>query len=384
MLPLKVAFRFLKSGRGQTMLVIIGIAIAVSAQLFVGLLIDSLQRTIIDRTLGRSPHITITSATDVATLRDSGRIVRTIENSALAKVISVSVSGNALLYKGNKTVPVLLRGFSPDGAEKIYHIQSCIYEGTWDSSRKEVLVGKELKEELKFSLGDEVFLKLADGTSGSFKISGFYDLGVAQLNKAWIVTSINTAKGLFGVGERITSIEITVNDVFQADVIAGQLKRELNNNEIKVDNWKDENQQLLSGLQGQNTSSLMIQIFIIVSVVIAVASILAITVFQKSRQIGILKAMGIKDRSASLIFVFEALFLGLAGSIMGVALAFGLLYLFTVFTNKPGIPPPVDLYIDYRFVVVSWVLSILAAVVAGLIPARRSLRLDPIDVIREG
>jgi lipoprotein-releasing system permease protein len=128
----------------------------------------------------------------------------------------------------------------------------------------------------------------------------------------------------------------------------------------------------------------MIQIFIIVSVVIAIAAILAITVFQKSRQLGILKAMGIKDRAASLIFIFEGLLIGLAGSVIGVGLGLGLLYGFSVGTTKPGELPVIDLYIDYKFVALSWGISILASVIAALIPARRSLRLNPIDVIREG
>jgi lipoprotein-releasing system permease protein len=110
----------------------------------------------------------------------------------------------------------------------------------------------------------------------------------------------------------------------------------LNNSGITVDNWKNQNEQLLSGLQGQSISSLMIQIFIVVAVVIAIASILAITVFQKSRQLGILKAMGIKDRSASLIFIFEGLIIGLIGATIGVGLGIGLFYGFVIGTTQPA------------------------------------------------
>lgn len=98
---------------------------------------------------------------------------------------------------------------------------------------------------------------------------------------------------------------MTVADPFEADAVSEQVRSLLRDDNVSITNWKDENEQLLSGLQGQSISSLMIQIFIIVSVVIAIAAILAITVFQKSRQLGILKAMGIKDRAASLIFIYE-------------------------------------------------------------------------------
>jgi len=142
--------------------------------------------------------------------------------------------------------------------------------------------------------------------------------------------------------------------------------------------------EISSKSSGQSISSLMIQIFIIVSVVIVIAAILAITVFQKSRQLGILKAMGIKDRSASLIFIYEGLIIGVIGSIAGIALGLLLLYGFSIGTSQSGNQSLIDLYIDYQFIAISWVIAVLAAVIAALIPARRSLRLNPIEVIREG
>jgi lipoprotein-releasing system permease protein len=383
-LSFKLAIRFLKSGRGQTLLVIFGIAIAISAQIFVGLLITSLQMTLIDRTMGQSPHITVKSTTDVGTIKNWELIVKRIDQTELTKVISASDSGNAILEKEKKHTPVLVRGFDPETANKIYDIESSIYEGTWNTSTRSALIGRDLREEMSFNLGDDIFITTQNGATATYKISGFFDFGVAEVNKTWVIVNFTSARELFGYGDRVTSIEITVNDLFQADTIAGQLESELQNREIKFENWKDQNQQLLSGLQGQNISSIMIQIFIILSVVIAIASILAITVFQKSRQIGILKAMGIKDRTASLIFIFEGFLLGLAGSILGVAIGFVFLYSFSYFTTQPGTPPIVDLYIDYQFVAISWVIAILSSILAGLIPARRSLRLNPVDVIREG
>jgi lipoprotein-releasing system permease protein len=384
MLSFKLAIRFLKSGRGQTILVIFGIAIAISVQIFVGLLITSLQLTLIDRTMGQSPHITIQPTSDTGTIKNWESVVSSINQTGLAKVVSVCDSGNAIAEKETKHTPVLIRGFDPETADKIYDIKSSIYEGYWNTSTKSALIGKDLKEEFNYKTGDDIFIRTPSGATGSYKISGFFDFGVAEVNKTWVIVNLSAAKDLFGYGNRITSIEITVDDLFQADSIASQLDSEIESGEIKFENWKDQNEQLLSGLQGQSISSIMIQIFIILSVVIAIASILAITVFQKSRQIGILKAMGIKDRTASFIFIIEGFLLGLTGSILGVAIGFVFLYSFSYFTTRPGTPPIVDLYIDYQFIGLSWIITILSAILAGLIPARRSLRLNPVDVIREG
>ena len=207
---------------------------------------------------------------------------------------------------------------------------------------------------------------------------------MAQLDQTWLFTPLETAQALFGYGDGITSIEMTVKDYFAADTIAAELGTVIGTGDSTITNWKAQNEQLLSGLQGQGISSLMIQIFIIVSVVIAVAAILAITVFQKSRQLGILKAMGIKDRAASLIFIYEGLIIGLIGSVIGIVLGLLLLLGFSFGTSQGTGPALIDVSIDYPFIAISWGIAVIAAVLAALIPARRSLRLNPIEVIREG
>jgi lipoprotein-releasing system permease protein len=119
-----------------------------------------------------------------------------------------------------------------------------------------------------------------------------------------------------------------------------------------------------------------------ISVVLAIASVLAITVLQKSKQIGILKAMGIKDKDASLVFLFEGLILGIFGALAGVLLGLGLAYSFTTFAIGADGNPVVPLYIDFGFIVLSALIAVFAATVASLIPARKSSKLSVIEVIR--
>jgi lipoprotein-releasing system permease protein len=384
MLPLRLAIRFLKSGRGQTLLIIIGIAVAVAAQVFIGLLINSLQQTLVNRTIGHSPHITITSANANNLIKDWPNIVASINQSGLVKTVSISASGNAFAQKGTKTEPVLVRGMDTQGIENIYGIRQTIYAGNWSADQQGVLIGRDLQQDAAYTLGNYLLVKTPNGSEANYRIYGFYDLGVASINKTWVITSISTAQALFGYNLYVTSIEITVNDLFQADAVAALLAADLNNKNLTITNWKAQNQQLLSGLQGQSISSLMIQIFIIVSVIIAISAILAITVFQKSRQLGILKAMGIKDRAASMIFIYEGLIIGMISATIGTVLGLGLLYGFSFGTAKPGVQSVIDIYIDNRFVALSWGIAVASAALAALIPARRSLRLNPIDVIREG
>ena len=382
MLSFRVAVRFLKSGRAQTILIIAGIAIAISVQVFVGLLIDSLQKTLVDRTIGNSPQITILPSSDNSTIRSWEDIIAEVEEFGSTKVISASASANAFVEMEDINLPVLVRGVDFNTADKIYDIEDSIYEGRPYQSKREVLVGKELREELEVDVGDKLVVTTPTGTRGTFTISGFYDLGVSSINKTWVITHIDTVQKIFGFHNRITSIEMTVDDVFAADRIADEIEQRLDNSNIKFENWKGSNEQLLSGLEGQRISSVIIQAVIILSVVIAIASVLAISVLQKSREIGILKAMGIKDRAASLIFIYQGFLLGLLGSVLGIMLGLGLIYAFTGFTSEPGGSSLIDLYIEYDFILRAWLIALIASTLAGVIPARRSLKLNPIDVIR--
>ena len=182
----------------------------------------------------------------------------------------------------------------------------------------------------------------------------------------------------------MTSLEVTVNDVFEADTIDREIGRLLNNSDIKVNNWKEQNEELLSGLEGQQLSSIVIQVVIIASVIIAISSVLAVTVLQKSKEIGILKAMGIRDLAASMIFIYEGFLVGLIGATLGIILGLGLLYGFITSTTSSGGGAIVDLYIDYQFILTSWLIGLAASAFAGILPARKSLRLSPVEVIREG
>ncbi|EOR24498.1 hypothetical protein A500_12894 [Clostridium sartagoforme AAU1] len=383
-LPFKIAVRFLKSSKGQTALIALGIAVGVSVQIFIGSLIQGLQKSLINKTIGNSSQITISSNTDDRFIKDYSEIINKIKTSD-NRIINISVASDvpALVNEDEKNYSVLVRGMNIEDSDKIYNIKKRIYEGREPKSELETIIGKELQQELGAKIGDKLQIITNSGEINELTITGFYNLNVASINKSWMITTLETSQRIFSLDNRITGIEMQVNEVFKADEIASKLIPTLDNN-FKVDNWKAQNAELLSGLNGQSISSIMIQVFVLISVSLAIASILAITVIQKSKQIGILKAMGIKDRSASLIFLFQGLLLGVMGAILGVLLGLLLGVVFTKFALNPDGTPVVDLYIDYGFIALSAIIALISATVASLIPAKRSSKLNPIEVIRNG
>lgn len=391
--PFKVAVRFLKSNKGQTILIILGIAIGVSVQVFIGTLIEGLQKSLIDKTISSSPQISVISRKDDKTIDDwEKKIIKTQGSDSRIKNVSPAMDFSAFIKEGNKTYPVLVRGFNLEDSNRIYNIKNRIYDGKWifqrdvDSGKKYIVIGRELNNELKNKPGDTIKITTSTGRVESFVISGFYDLEVASVNKSWVITDINTAQAMSGNENKITAIEAQIdsNHIFEADSVANKVKYNLDNDETKVENWQEQNKQLLSGLKGQSMSSIMIQFFVMVSVVLAISSILAISVVQKSKEIGILKAMGIKNKAASQIFLYQGFLLGIFGAIIGVGFGLGLTYMFSKFAVNADGTSIVKLYINYNFIFGSALLSVVAASVASVIPARKSAKLDPMEVIKNG
>lgn len=384
-LSFTIALRFLKSGKGQTLLIILGISVGVAVQLFIGSLIQGLQASLIDTTIGSSSHITIVPANGKTSIKDWERAIYEagISDSNITN-ISAAAEGSATIDYDDDTAPVLVRGFVVDDADKIYKFSEGLYEGRMPVKKDEAIIGKDLALKSDTKINDEITLILPSGNVTRLEVTGLFDLEVSSLNESWVVTTVETAQDMLSLDSSVTKIEMQVKKVFTADETAKDLAYNMSVNDVEVENWKDQNQSLLSGLNGQSVSSYMIQVFVLVAVLLGISSVLAISVVQRSKQIGILKAMGIKDRDSSLIFVFQGLMLGIVGAVFGIILGFVLLWFFTNFAVNPDGSPIVPIYINIGFILLSGMFAVCSAVAASLIPARLSSRLNPIEVIKNG
>ncbi|MDA3846217.1 MAG: ABC transporter permease [Vallitaleaceae bacterium] len=383
-LSLQIANRFLRFSKGQTILIALGIAVGVSVQVFIGLLIQGLQDGLIDTTIGNAAHITV-STDDSKGIDNYSQIINDIEGSDLGiTAITPSITGNGFLKNDETSEPIFVKGYDLASAEGIYEFADRISEGRLPRSNNEVLIGIGLADNLGVLVNDTTDIFLVDGTLKEVMVVGFLDFNVSVINNGWVVTGIDTASSLFGYENAVGTIEIQVDQVFEADAIGAKVAQIVNNDKLIVDNWKDQNAELLSGLNGQSISSLMIQIFVLVAVVLGIASVLAITVIQKSKQIGILKAMGITDGKASSIFLLQGFILGIIGAALGILFGLLLSYAFATFALNPDGTPVIPLSINYNFILTSGMIAVVSAMIASVMPARRSSKLTTIEVIRNG
>ena len=377
-LAFSIAKRFLGYSKGQTVLIAIGIAIGVSVQIFIGLLITGLQEGLIDKTVGSSPHITITHPAQESFLQSSSGLEMMDDFTAVGYQLDVPV----FIIKDESIDSLLLRGIS-EGTDDIYGFSSKLISGRMPNEKNEVILGDSLADKLELSLNDTLTVVTIDRQTVDVTVVGTFDLKVAALNNSWMISTLQASQSLVDSENKITSIEIQIKDVFTSDVLVEEIEQTLGSG-LTTTHWKLANEELLSGLNGQSISSIMIQIFVLVSVVLGIASVLAITVLQKSRQIGILKAMGIQDRSASFIFLFQGLILGVWGAVLGILFGLGLIFAFTTFARNPDGSALIAIRYDIPFIVFSGSVAIISALFASMIPAIKSKKLSPIEVIRNG
>jgi len=381
---LKIAWRFLINSKIQTFVIVLGIAIGISVQIFVGLLSTGLETSLLDKVVGNSTHITIYPKNNII---ENYQAKEDKIKKLDSKIISVApiVEYNASLNIRDMTQPIQIRGFVSKDFESLYNIKDKIYSGKAVENPNEVLIGKELSEKLGLKLKDNINIVTADNKKVVLKVVGFYDLDTIKVNKILVITDLKTAQKLAGFGDAATSMELSTNDPYNADIIAGKLEKGLNDKNLKIENWKDQNKLLVSAIMGEKVCSLIIQVSVMIAAVLSIISIMSISVVQKYKQIGILKAMGIKDGSAAFIFLIQAFILGILGTSLGV----GLTYLYVKGFNRYIVSPVdeapiVNIIINYSFIIKLCIIDIIASTCAAFFPAIKSYKLTPVEVIKNG
>lgn len=382
----KIASRFMKSNKAQTTLISLGIALGVAVQIFLGLLINNLNDNLLNKTIGSSSQITIASQNkEDKIIKDYGNIVEDIksnEGNTITDLLTI-LDTPALVNNGDSNESILVRGLNYSEDNDIYDIKNKITEGEFPTNNGDVLIGTGVSDSLNLNIGDEFTLITSNNNETLVKVSGIVDMQVKALNDSWVLTSLESAQNLFNQDNSITTIEmkIDMDKIFDADTIAANISTYIPEN-LNITNWKEDNGSLLDALSGQKSSSLTIQVFIIISVTMSIAGVLAISVLQKSKQIGILKAMGIKNKAAASIFLLQGLIFGVIGTTIGTALGITLFKIFNIVVKTSDGSPLVPGNMYFGFIAISALLSIASSIIAAGVAARKSLKLDPMDIIR--
>ncbi len=395
-----VCLRYLREGRMQTVLILAGVTAGVAVIIFLTTLITQLQASIIDKTLGSQAHIVLKSpraanlpllpgGSTAAIVQPRAQRLRSIDQwEAVARlaaqtggVLAVSpvLSGAGFAARAEANQPIALLGVDSVAHQRIVRMDKYLTQGRFDLSGANGVIGIELAKDLGVTVGDKIRVITMEGRNDLLTVAGVFDIGNRDLNRRWVYTSIKMAQSLLDLPGGVTEIDLRVADLFQAETTARQLQAQTG---LNVESWMQTNAQLLTALKSQSMSNNLIRFFVVLIVAVGIASVLVVSVVQKQKEIGILRAMGASPRRVMSVFLLQGGFYGLLGSALGSGLSLALLNFFSgISRNADGtllISP------DLEPSVVAWAcaLALVVGLLAAALPARRAAHLDPVQAIR--
>jgi lipoprotein-releasing system permease protein len=405
---LLVSLRYLREGRGQTLLILAGVAAGVGVIVFLSALITGLQQSLIARTLGTQAQVVVrppeemprvlvapgASPVEIRVERPAQRVRSIVqwqrardEIARLSGVVAVapSISGSAVVVRGQAVRAVVVRGIEAAAYRRIVPIDSFLVAGRLDLDGFKAVIGTELARELGLSVGNRLLLdpgtSSGDAARSVYTVSGIFDIGNRDLNQRWVFISLRGAQSFFGLEGGVSAIEVKGRGIFEAERLAREIADRTG---LDAESWMEANAQLLTGLRSQQASSIMIQVFVVLAVALGIASVLAVAAVQKSGEIGILRATGTSTGQVMRIFLLQGAIVGLLGSAAGILLGVALGEFFSRISLQPDGTPRFPMALDAVLYLRTAAIAVAVGVSAALLPARRAARMDPAAVIRAG
>ncbi len=395
-----VALRYLREGRLQTVLILAGVVGGVAVILFLTTLITQLQASIIERTLGSQAHVVIRPLEEVnrstlpaestaAIVQPRAQRLRSVDQweaivrlaARTPEVVAVSpvATGAGFAIRGSASKAIALMGVDAERYRRVVRMDDYMKRGRFEVAGVGAVIGSELARDLGVDIGDKIRVRTAENRDELLTVTGVFDIGNRDLNRRWVFTTIKLAQTLLDLPGGVSNIDVTVTDIFAAERVADLLRAQTG---LTAESWMQTNAQLLAALRNQSVSNTLIRAFVVVIVAVGIASVLVVSVVQKQREIGILRAMGTSPRRIMTVFLLQGGIYGLIGSIVGSGLAFGLLSFFSrVYRNADGsslFVAELDPMVALRVCGLAVAIGLLAAA----LPARRAARMDPVQAIR--
>ena len=386
MYELKIALRQVLSRKRQTLFAILAVALAVAVITVMMAMLSGFQDELVTSSIENNPHIVINPQDQKEEFIHLYRYTsdRIAEKEGIIAVSPKYLGQAALEYRDNAE-GVSLQGVDPLAEENVMRVSKDIIEGdlmTLVHTRYGILLGDKLAENLEVHVGDRVDAVFPGSQTTSFKVIGLVHTGTAA-DEVIAYARLDSVQDFFNEPGVVSTIGVRVADPYQADVIAASIERETG---LDALSWIEANAEILGLLE---TQMIFVNIFYLLIYGIAgfgIANTLITIVAQRTREIGILKAMGASQKSIMVVFLFQSLVLGAIGLVLGTILG----YIVTIALQSYEIEVPQEMYFGLQtlplevkplnFVYASF-FAFIINIISGIYPARKAAKLDPVKAI---
>jgi len=380
---LYIAIRHLTSRRRQTIFSVLAVGLAVmilmwSQAVMVGFTDEMYSKTV-DRMM---PHVTVEPQEGEDYIHLYRKLIEDINEIDGVIGISPVLTGPATFeYKG-KNKNVVMQGIRVEAHDSVMYINDDIIEGSFrdlEVSPNTVVVGDALAEKLDVEIGDTIDASFPEANPANLKVVGIYDSGT-PMDETLAITSLSTAQDFLDVSNVVTTILVRVDDRERAQAISNRI----DTIGYPASGWKETNPEIIQTLKMEGISNAITLSLIVIIASFGIVSTLFMVVMEKTKEIGMLMAMGVSRRSILIIFVMESGILGLLGALMGVILGATLaIYMGSYdygFEVMPGISSiPFVVRIQDAAIIV--LFTFLLNLIAGIYPASRASKLKPVEAI---
>jgi lipoprotein-releasing system permease protein len=396
------AMRFMRDGLMQTLLIMFGVALGVAVIVFMSALLTGLQSNLFRRTLNYQAQIVILPPEEVALpLRGGGSVaeaamvqprsqrLKSVDQwqkvrdlvRGLPDVVAVTpvASGPGFVTRAAANKAVSITGIEPETYLRIIALRDKMVAGRLSVTNSEILIGIDLASDLGVKVGDKLNLTSATGAVQTLTVSGIFDFGNKGVNERNVYVALQIAQNLLNLVGGVSSVELNVRDPFMAEQVAQEITAQTH---LEADSWIRTNAQFFTAMSAQTLSNDFIRFFVGLTAALGIASVLVVSVVQKSKEIGILRAMGTTRQQILRLFLIQGGVMGLIGSLFGSLLGGMFLNFWRGVAKNPDGTPMFVITVDPMLFVLAAVGATLIGVLAAVAPARRAARLDPAVAIR--
>ncbi len=416
-----ISLRYLKAKRKQTFISLItwisigGVAIGVCALIVVLAVMTGAQEDLKGKILGANSHILITRMGGGG-FTEPDNVVNIAKKRNGVIAASPFIYKQVMLSSASNVTGVVLRGIEVDPVAKSTDLASYMIEGMLEhlqekyarvlvapddlgvpveQRRAGIVVGKELAGQLRVGMGDPLTVVSPVGNttpggmvpvSREYYISGIFSSGMYEYDASLALISLTQAQSLFKMGDKVTGVEVKIEDVYRSGEVSDVIREQLSYPFI-VRDWRELNRNLFFALKLEKVALGVILALIVCVAAFNIVSTLIMVVMEKTKDIAILKAMGASPKSIMRIFFLEGMIIGCSGTALGVA---GGVALGQLLKRYQFIKLPEDVYnlttlpvlMQFSDVAIVSALALLVTVLATIYPAWSASRLDPAETLR--
>lgn len=409
-LGLSIAVQHLIHRRRQTLVSLVGVALGVAFFIGIAAMMQGFQHDFIARIIDIQPHIIVKdefrlapeqpveraypdAAVELRGLkpRDEIRGIRGARSmiAALDEMPGIHVAptlqGQILLRFGAKDVSANVTGIVPSVERRVTKIEKDLLTGSLDdlsTTANGIIIGEGIAIKAGIRTGDLVTVVSPVGVLMKMKVVGVFSSGITLVDNFDTYTLLKKAQVLQNRPNVINRVRVRLDDVEQAAPLAAIIERQFG---YRAEPWQEQSRNVLGIFVIQNGIMYSTVGAILVVSCFGIFNVISTVVFEKTRDIGILKSMGFRDADIRRIFLYQGLIVGVIGTLIGWAMGYGLVeFMGSLRFDMEGFVRAQGfiLYRTPRHYAISGVMAVTAAVLAAWLPARRASRLNPVDIVR--